>query len=157
MDWNWINSAIRSVDWPTLSNMAVVISAVFIIRQLAEMRRATHAQAYSTAVGLLLDEKVRHARRTVFELQGKSLDGWSKEEIDAAEIACLTYDAIGQMVRYRLLPEKPIINSWGASFSSSWPILLPLIQKYRHDFGAGDLWHDYEWLASEAKRRRFGD
>lgn len=153
MDWAWINNVIRSVDWSTLASIAVVISAIFIIRQLTEMRRTTLAQAYSTAVGLLLDEKVRLARRTVFQLQGKLLDSWNKEEIDAAEIACLTYDAIGQMVRYQLLAKKPILDSWGASFSSSWQILLPLIQKYRHDFGAADLWHDYEWLASEAKKQ----
>ena len=154
MDWTWISNTIRSIDWSILANVAVVISAVFIIRQLIEMRRTTHAQAYGTAVGLLLDEKVRLARRTVFHLQGKALELWSEEEIDAAEIACLTYDAIGQMVRYQLLEKKPILDSWGASFSSSWPILLPLIEQYRKDFGASNLWHDYEWLASEAKKQR---
>ncbi len=154
MDWNWMSNAIRSVDWATLANIAVAISAIFIIRQLIEMRRTTHAQAYGTAVGLLLDEKVRLARRTVFQLQGKPLEHWSADQIDAAEIACLTYDAIGQMVRHQLLMKGPILESWGASFSSSWPILLPLIQKYRQDFGAVDLWHDYEWLASEAKKWR---
>ena len=55
---------------------------------------------------------------------------------------------------YQLLEKQPILDNWRASFSSSWPIPLPLIEQYRQDFGAGDLWHDYEWLASEAKKRR---
>jgi|GEM_PF-2881355 len=154
MDWSAINKAILTIDWTTLSNIAVVISAIFIIWQLSEMRRTTQAQAYSVAREILQDEKVRKARRAVFQLgqKGKSLQEWSEEDIENAEIVCHTYDAVGQMVRYKLLPKKFIIDSWGPSLRQSWPILSPLIYKYRKDWNAFEVWDDYEWLANEARK-----
>ena len=135
-----------------LSNIAVVVSAMFIVRQLKEMRRTTQAQAYSVALEHLQDEKVRHARRTVFHLKGKPIEKWNKEEIEAAEIVCHTYDSIAQMVRNNLLSKKTIVQSWGPSLRNSWPILSPLVQKYREDFNAKETWDDYEWLAIEAQK-----
>jgi hypothetical protein len=157
MDWTAISDAIRTLDWATLSDIAVVVSAIFVVRQLIEMRRTTQAQAYTLAVNHLQSEEVRQARRIVFQLDGKPLESWSKKEKDAAEIVCHTYDAVGQMVRHRLLSKKIIVDSWGPSLRRSWPILWPLVQKYRQEFDAIETWDDYEWLANEAneaKKRR---
>jgi len=101
MDWSSVWDFLTKVDWATLTNVAVIISAWFVIRQLNEMRRTTQAQSYSVAREILQDEKVRQARATVFRLgrEGKDVEKWSREEIQKAEIACHTYDAVGQMVR----------------------------------------------------------
>jgi hypothetical protein len=85
-------------------------------------------------------------------LKEKPVDQWSKEEIEAAEIVCHTYDAVGQMVRHHLLPRGIIIDSWGPSLRNGWPTLSRLIQKYRKDHAAPELWDDYEWLAIQATR-----
>ncbi len=151
---DWISNAIRSIDWATLSNIAVVVSAIFFIRQLSEMRKTTQAQAYSVALERLQNEKVRNARRIVFHLKGKPIEKWNKEEIEAAEIVCHTYDTIAQIVRNNLLSRSIIIQSWGPSLRNSWPILSPLIRKYREDFEAQEYWDDYEWLATQAQKAR---
>lgn len=152
MDWTLVWDFLTKVDWATLANVAVIISALFVIRQLNEMRRTTQAQSYSVAREILQDEKVRQARATVFRLgrEGKDMEKWSREEIQKAEITCHTYDAVGQMVRYGLLDKDIIIDSWGPSLRQSWPIVAPLVEKYRRNWDAPEIWDDYEWLAKAA-------
>jgi hypothetical protein len=133
-----------------LSNIAVVISALLIIRQLRETRYTTHAQAYSTVIEILQDEKVRQARKIVFSLKDKPLVKWTPEEINAAQVVCYTYDVVGQMARHHLVPKKIVVDSWGASLRNTWPILSQLIHKYRNEFEASEYWDDYEWLVIEA-------
>jgi|SRR3972149_4416737 len=152
MDLMAISNAIRLIDWSTLADIAVVITATFVIWQLREMQRTTQAQAYSVAVDRLQDEKVREARRLIFKLTGKPLEKWSGDEKAAAEVVCHTYDVVGQMVRHNLLSKKIILDSWGPSLRRSWPILEPLVKNYRQEFSANEFWDDYEWLATEAIR-----
>lgn len=149
MDFTWVGN-ILSIDWATLSNVAVVISVIFIIRQLRETRYTTYAQAYSAAVEILQNEKVRQARKIVFTLKEKPLTKWTTQEIEAAESVCHTYDVVGQMTRHHLLPKVIIIDSWGSSLRNSWVILSRLVNKYRNDFDAAEYWDDYEWLVVEA-------
>ncbi len=150
MDFTWVGNILNNIDWGTLSNIAVVISVLFIIRQLRETRYTTHAQAYSAAVEILQGEKARQARRIVFSLKEKPLTKWTAKEIEAAENVCHTYDAVGQMARHHLLPKGIIIDSWGPSLRNSWAILSSLVHKYRNDFNATEYWDDYEWLVIEA-------
>lgn len=150
MDLTWLSNILKNIDWATLSNIAVVISVIFIIRQLRETRYTTHAQAYSAAVEILQEEKVRQARKVVFSLKEKPLAKWTKNEIEAAENVCHTYDVVGQMTRHNLLPKEIIIDSWGPSLRKSWTILSQLVNKYRNDFSATEYWDDYEWLVIEA-------
>ncbi len=154
MDWLTIMNNLTMIDWNTLSNIAVVLSAIFVIWQLSEMRRTTQAQAYSVAREILQDERARKARRTVFQLgrEARPLEKWTKEEIEDAEIVCHTYDTVGQMVRYRLLWKIMIIDSWGHSIRASWPVVSPLVNKYRRDWDQIETWDDYEWLFYEANK-----
>ena len=136
-----------------LANVVVVVSVILIIWQLVEARRATQAQAYSFVVERLQDEEVRDARRIVFKkLKEKPLENWTEEERKTAEKVCHTYDAVGIMVRHKLLPREIVIDSWGNSLLHSWDILAPLVENYRQEFDAIETWDDYQWLASEAKK-----
>ncbi len=152
MDIIWLNNFIRSIDWTILSNIAVVVSAYFVIRQLVEMRHTTHAQGYTTAIDILQEEEIRQARKNIFQFNEKPIDDWTKEEIETAEKVCYTYDVVGQMVRYHLLPKNIIIDSWGPSIRNSWPILSQLIHKYRIEFNAPEYWDDFEWLVIESEK-----
>lgn len=147
-----ISDTIRSVDWQTLANIAIVFTAVLILSQLNEMRRTAHAQAYGVAREILQDEDVRSARRTVFRLGTleKSESEWNDAEVSQAEIVCHTYDSVGQMVRYRLLPKNIIIDSWGPSLRIIWPILSPMVIRYRREWSSVESWDDFEWLAHKA-------
>lgn len=161
MDWVAISDIVKVLDWGTLANIAVVFSVYFIVRQLKETQRTTQAQTYTTVLSHLQNEEVRRARRVVFRLKWKSPKDWSREEIDAAEIVCHTYDAVGQMVQHEFLSKEMILKNWGYSLRKSWPILSPLIKEYRRRRDACELWDDYERLAKtaiqaydEAKRKR---
>jgi len=149
MDFSNLLQLIQKVDWATISNIAVVITAVFVLIQLAEARRTTHAQSYSVVREILQEEKVRKARKLIFQLQdeGKAIEEWNKDEIESAEIICHTYDSVGQMIRHKLLFKDIIIDSWGPSLRRIWPILLPLISKYRSEWSSPEIWDDFEWLA----------
>ena len=68
-------AALATLDWATLANVAVVVTALFVVWQLREMQRTTQAQSYSVAVDRLQREEVRTARRTVFGLKDKALKG----------------------------------------------------------------------------------
>jgi len=118
-----IINTICTIDWNMLANIAVSItvpiSAAFVIWQLREMQRTTQAQAYSVALDRLQNEKVRKARLLIFKLVDKHLNKWDDKEIEAAEMVCHTYGAIGQMVRHGLLSKKIIIESWGPSLRRS--------------------------------------
>lgn len=115
------------------ANIAIVISVVFLLFQLAEMRRTTLTQSYGIAREILQAEEVRQARKIVFQLgrKGKKINRWSDAEIKSAEIVCHTYDSVGQMARNNLLKRKIIISSWGHSVQGTWTILEPLVKKYR--------------------------
>jgi len=158
MDWVTIQIFLLKIDWATLSNIAVVVSVFFIVRQLGETRRTTQAQSYSVAREILQDEKVRRARQIVFQLgkEGKSIKKWTKGEIQNAEIVCHTYDSVGQMVRHKLLWKNVIIDSWGTSIRNIWPIVSPLINKYRKNWDSFETWDDFEWLFNEAQKFEAG-
>ena len=149
-----IMDIIVSIVLPIINTTMIFITCWFIILQVIEMRRTTHAQAYGIAREILQDEKVRAARKTIFNLGEKatSLNNWTQDEIRAAEIVCHTYDTVGQMIRNKLLPIKYIIDSWGPSLRKSWPIVSPLVIKDRDKWDAIEAWDDYEWLFIKATK-----
>jgi hypothetical protein len=110
------------------------------------LRTTVYAQVYTTAFNLLQAE-ARNARRLIFSLRAKPLDEWTEIERHQAEIVCYTYDHVGTMVRYDMLPIDIIIDSWGASLRHSWEILQPLINKYRQE--GSELWDAYEYLVQQ--------
>lgn len=134
------------------ANIAVILAAVYAAKQFKEMRKSTQAQSYTLVITHLQNEEVREARRMVFSLENIPFNKWYKNNKArrAAEIVCHTYDAVGQMVRNNFLQRKIIFDSWGPSLRRSWPILAPLVQKYRREFLAEEYWDDYEWLYLEA-------
>lgn len=141
-----------SLTLQCISTGLVFITAIFVWWQIIEMRRSTQAQAYGVARDILQDEKVRDARDTVFFLKAnnKSIDDWSDSDIKQAQIVCHTFDSVGQMVRNKYLQKEAIIDSWGPSIVGLWPVVEPLVKKYRTDWKAERYWDDFEWLCGEA-------
>ena len=67
-----------------ISAIVTTIGIVFVVWQLVEMRRATQGQNFAFVVEQLQNEKVRKARRTVFqELEEKPLESWDEIQIEA--------------------------------------------------------------------------
>jgi ADP-ribose pyrophosphatase YjhB (NUDIX family) len=117
------------------------------------LTNAAHSQVYRAAVDILQGESVRSARRIVLSnLAGTKPSRWSKKQRAAAETVCHTYDSVGIMVRYGMLPVEFIADSWGDSLRKTWKILAPLIEEYRQMRGSPEYWDDYQYLALEAEK-----
>lgn len=145
MDWNEVTAIATAA-----SSVIIIVSVVFLIIQIIELRRATQAQTFATALEKLQNEEIRAARRTVFQLKDKNCVNWSEDEIKEAEKVCHTYDSVAIMVRNKLLPIT-IIENWKYSLTHSWEILSPLITKYRNERPHPELWENFEWLATRLK------
>lgn len=74
--------------------------------------------------------------------EGKRLTEWSDADLAQAEIVCHTQDAIGQMVRSKLLHKDVIVDSWGPSINGTRPITTPLVNWYREEWDAPETWAD---------------
>lgn len=133
-----------------LTFLVVAGSLLAMLFQLVAMKRSAYFEAYCTVRDILQEEEVREARRFVFDLAKKRGEDWTEDKTarEQAEIVCHTYDAVGQIVRNKLLP-KGYIKSWAVSIRPLWKILSPLVTKYRDERGEVDTWDDFEWLAQQ--------
>lgn len=145
MNWEEISSVAT-----VLSTLIILISLGFLWWQLREVQRATHAQSYFSILNSLQDREIREARGRVFTLAGKELKEWNSDDIKIAEIVCSSYDVVGILVRHKMVTETIIIDSWGDSLRKLWPILQPLVGKYRTERGVPEFWDDFESLANHA-------
>ncbi len=119
------------------------------------LRRTIYAQALKTAMDILQAPDVRRARRVVLSaLRDKALGEWTVDERQYAETVSQTYDTVGLMVRYDMLPVEYIADSWGDSLRRSWRIVKPLVDEYRAVRDSYEYWDDYQYLAQEAERFR---
>lgn len=121
--------------------------------QIKESRSAIWAASFLEAVKWLQDEKIREARRKVFELGDfdKGLSDWSAEDRKQAEIVCHSYDVVGMMVRWNMVPMEIIVDSWADSIRRLWPICEPLVLERRRKQKAPEFWDDFQWLAVQAE------
>ena len=138
-----------------ISVMILFVTAIILIRQISEMRRATYATSYKAVYDMLQADDVRLARRIVFtRLSNKTPDTWSEDEIQAAEKVCYTYDCVGIMARNKIVPEKYVADSWGDSLRRSWAVLEPFVKLSRTQRSSAEFWNEYEWLSLEAEKYR---
>jgi hypothetical protein len=153
VDWTAIGTIFTAIGScsTALSFLILIVTVVFVQREIHEVRKATYANTYKAALDILQAEEVRTARRVVFRnLSNKQFDSWDDQEKCEAEKVCHSYDSVAQMVRYSILPKAWIISNWGDSTKRSWYILSPLVISYRTQRNSPELWDDYEWLAKES-------
>jgi uncharacterized membrane protein YccC len=137
------------------STLIVLISAIFVWRQVTEIRLATRATSHKAVTDMLSNEHVVASRRTVFtELDGIDHQEWTKEQREAADAVCRTYDAAGQMVDYQFLDERYVADHWAHSLEQSWRILKDYVKYLREKRSAYETWDNFERLAKKAERYR---
>lgn len=145
-------SAISTAMSCCISNFILLVTAVILLRQLDEIKKATYANVYKMIGDILQAEDVRDARRFVFvTLENKPFESWTEKERRTAEKVCHTYDLVGQLARNNIFPKKFVVDNWGNSLRKSWRILSPLVLSYRVQGNSMEVWDDFEWLANEAK------
>lgn len=144
-----------SIALNAISVLILLVTAIILVRQISEMRRATYATSYKAVYDMLQADDVRLARRIVFtHLQNKAPDTWSEDEIQAAEKVCCTYDCVGIMARNKIVPAKYVADNWGDSLRRSWLVLEPFVKLSRTQRNSGEFWNEYEWLSLEAEKYR---
>ncbi|MCW5714044.1 MAG: hypothetical protein KIT43_05995 [Bauldia sp.] len=109
-------------------------------------------QAFKTAVDILQTEDAINARRLVLEkLEGRDPSDWTDEEVRQAEIVCRTYDVVGSMIENAMMPESYIVEPWNDSIQKTWKILASMVEDYRAERKAENLWTRYEALNKRAE------
>ncbi len=140
--------AIASVAY----TVAFIVSLVFIYRQLRHMRVSTMATAFSKALDILQNEDRRNDRRIVFALEPVPLQQWTEEQKRAGERVIHSYDQVGTMIRARMFDKELIVDSWGNSLRRAKPLLMPLVEEYRVQWSANEIWDGFKWLCDEAEK-----
>ncbi|CCF66163.1 protein of unknown function [Nocardia cyriacigeorgica GUH-2] len=131
--------------------LIALVAASLVVWQVTEMRKTTNASAFKAVYDMLQDERIRQDRRLVMrELRFRELGAWTEEEILRAERVCHSYDCVAIMCRNGYIPTVVVADSWGDSLRTCWSVLRPLVEKYRADRGAPELWDDFAWLAGRA-------
>lgn len=137
------------LDWVALT--ILFLTMVVMIYQVRLSQQANYATAYKVAYDILQTQEIRDARKHVFEvLKLKAYSKWTNKDKDDAGKVCQSYDAVGQMVRNKMLPEAYIVNNWFVGLRDSWGILKPLVTEYRTDREYPKNWDDFEYLAKKA-------
>ena len=134
-------------------SLIALITAIFILLQVKEIKRATYTGAFKAIYEILQDEEKRKARGHVLNvLSKKEYKDWTDEDKKIAEKVCHNYDSAGIIVRNKMLPTKIVADSWGDSLRRCWSILHPLVRDYRTTRNSDEFWDDFEWLAKKAKK-----
>ncbi len=145
MDWNMI-TAISTASM----TLIILATAIFAVLQLREIKRSRKVTAFVSLSQFLQEEATRKARGILIDASGEKFNDWSKEEIEAAEKACSTYDVAGIMLSKKLI-EKDLLMEWRDSIIKSWEAAEPMIIEYRKSRGK-DYWDDFEKLYRTAKK-----
>jgi hypothetical protein len=136
----------------TAATGIIILGSVYwLAKQIKELRLATYAQTFSTALDHIQPQEIRMSRRRLFHLQkqGLTLDKWTHEDKIEAEKVCQTYDVVGIMVRNGMLPKEIIIENWGHSILGCWNAASGLVEQYRVKGNTPELWDDFQWIANE--------
>ena len=123
----------------------------------ARMREAfsksAYAAAFKTASEILQSAQARDARRIVITgILNPNFEDWTTPQRNAAETACHTYDQVGILVRYGLLPAEYIADGLGDSLRKCWSACKPMVLPYRDQRGSMGFWDDFEFLALESTK-----
>jgi hypothetical protein len=146
MDWiamGAISSAIGAV--------AILLSLIFIWRQLREMNRTRQAEGFFRVVDYLQSEDIRTARRHLMNLEKPSFDDWTEEDMASAERVCNSYARIGRMIEEHMIPADFVIPAYHYSIKKCWEASQPIVTEYRRKTSS-DRWQSFEWLYERTKR-----
>ncbi len=140
-----------------LTQIATLVVLVWTVRtamrQFKAARQNTWAQAFQNCVAMIQDPTVVAARGTIFSMNENKtpLLEATPEQIAAIDIICRTYDVVGMIAQWGMIPKEIIVDSWCDSIRRLWPICEPRVKQRRSDQKADEFWDDFEWLFNQAK------
>ena len=149
IDWN----AVTAVS-TALMSLVVLVSVIYIARQLRELQASNYFQAFAHLREMLQAPGLPESRRMVYNSAPGTIDLSSEGNPHAAaRNVCRTFDTLGTMVRQRMIPKRMAIDLWGDALVRTYRILGPSLEKYRKQVDRPGLWVNYGWLAGEAERQ----
>ena len=131
--------------------LVILITAILAILQLRENSRSRKVTAFISLYQFLQQEEIRKARGILIGISRGNFKDWSKEDIEASEKACHTYDVAGIMVSKKLIEEDLVVNEWRDSIIKCWEAAKPMILEYRKERGE-DFWDDFERIYEKANK-----
>lgn len=143
------------MDWELMVSISTaiifLISAVLVFYQLREMRKATVGATFVPVISLLQEERVTKARHILMGITETNYDKWTEKEKENAHLAAARYDAVGIMLRRKVIDHKMVTSEWRYSIIKCWEHAQPYITFARRSRGS-DYMDDFEWLYKEAKK-----
>jgi hypothetical protein len=145
----------------TITTVMIVGTFIVYLLQLRAMRgqldasrQAASAQNMLSLVDFVQAPHARDAREAVIRsLPTKALSKWSEADRRAAFIVCGTYDIVGRIVQFGLVPKEPIVDIWGPSIKECFEILSPFFEELQEAGEIGSIyWNGFQWLYEQATR-----
>ncbi|SRR6266699_1995235 len=148
-----MNPAVIGAVADVITALVAIGTACFVLLQVREIRRASHASAFKAVYDILQTDSMREEREFVIvELAKKTFADWTSGDKKRAERVCQSYDSVGIMCKHQFSSVAAIADSWGDSLRKCWKILSPLVAQYRVERNSAEFWDDFEWLAKEAEK-----
>lgn len=153
MSINWL--AIEALA-TTGSGIAVLVSAVLVLRQLREQSKEEFASGSSVTFEIWMDDDFQHALQWIlYDLNFESWDAFMEAHRGQyGERAFLRvgsfYNRVGYMVKYHLLGayEAILLDNLGSSAIEVWVKIEPLVLNARQTVNA-KMFQDFQRLIPE--------
>ena len=144
------------MHWDAIGALAQVLAAALAVAgvlQLYELQRGSKLSGFVTVIDILQEEQVRAARKLLVQLAEKPYADWTKEEKEQAELACRKFNAVGIMVRNKMIDPKLLLADWSRAIVDTWEAAKPMTTDYRKQRGS-DTWKKFEYLYDLAVKYR---
>lgn len=135
----------------TILGFAILIwAAIVALNQLKEMTKARHLDAMLQVHEMLASAEARNHRKYIYIKLKSKPDKLSAEEREHIEQVSVTFDRIGNLVEYGLVPKDILFDSHCEVIIRAWQKLEPYIMHHRQLIGGRHVEH-FEKLAAEAR------
>jgi hypothetical protein len=141
---------------PIISAITAVIAAIFISRQIVNIRRNREVDSLSKIIALSDSQEMRAAKDWfIFELDTNQTVQQLKADREALKKLSFIvhlFETMGVLVNNGYISEKLIFDKYGLLIIGTWGRLEPLIVALRLDSGGYEYAENFELLVSRYDR-----
>jgi len=135
----------------TMLGFAVLIwAAIVALSQLKEMTKARYLDAMMQVHEMLASEEARNRRKYIYNKLKSKPERLTAVEREHVEQVSVTFDRIGNLVEYGLVPRDVLFDSHCEVIIRVWQKLEPYIMYHRQLIGGRHVEH-FEKLAVAAR------
>jgi hypothetical protein len=149
----------------SVSSVAVVAGAIFVVFQLRQNGRLINATIQETKAGIafsmlerIIDDSFVRRRKNVYDSMKKygekNWEGFigTMDDFEARNYAYM-FELFGQLVKDGVVDLKTVMNALKYIVVYDWRTMQPMINYLNGVYGLKDNpWGNFEWLAKETER-----